>query len=139
MFIDIAYKVISKKHKGRKLLTISGYDNDTKHTYICALIILRYEDTFSFEQIFKYLKDIYKFKPVNIHIDYCFALRNALLKYGLFDTKTVIIHCFFHFVQSIVKKMKEFKIINKQMTRYNFELLKNIEMLCFLKPTCVKS
>jgi hypothetical protein len=56
-FLDVIYRIIPKRHKENKLLAISGYDNITKMTYICTLIILKYEDVFTFKEIFKYMNN----------------------------------------------------------------------------------
>ena len=109
-FIDVIYKIIPKKHKENKLLTISGFDNISNMTYICALVILKYEDEFTFKEIFKYLNNLYKFLPNIIHLDYSLSLRKALLEEDAFSRKPLLIHCFFHFVRVVVKKMKEYKI-----------------------------
>ena len=60
-FIDVTYRVIPKRNDNNKLLTISCFDNERKCTYICALIIIKYEDTYTFESVFKYLSNYYKF------------------------------------------------------------------------------
>ena len=39
-FIDVTYKIIPKKQKNYKLLTISDVDNITVNTFICALILI---------------------------------------------------------------------------------------------------
>ena len=67
---------------------------------------------------------MYNFNPLITHIDYSMALRKSLLSDGLFKTKPIIVHCFFHFVQSIAKKMKYYKIINKKITKSEFEIIK---------------
>ena len=48
-------------------------------------------------------------------------------------------HCFFHFGQCIIKKLKQYKIIKKKLTKYGFEILKNIELICFLPNKQIKS
>ena len=48
-------------------------------------------------------------------------------------------HCFFQFVQAIVNKMKIIKIIKSLITKYWFEIIKNIDLIYFIRPTCVKT
>ena len=55
-------------------------------------------------------------------VDYSYALRNALLYKDVFKKPYIIIHCFFHFIQAIVKKLKELKIIQKMMIKKNIYL-----------------
>ena len=138
-FIDVTYKVIPKKSQNYKLLTISCYDNNTKSTYISALILIRYEDSISFQKTFKYLNILFDWNPLICHIDYCQALRRALLSDDLFKNKPLIIHCFFHFVQCIIKKMKYYNIIKKRISKYNMEILRNIELISFISPNFINS
>lgn len=51
-FIDVTYKIIPKSFRRYKMMTITGIDKITTITYICALILLKYEDKISF---YKYL------------------------------------------------------------------------------------
>lgn len=41
--------------------------------------------------------------------------------------------CLFHFSQSIIKKLKQLKIINKKFTYRGYKILRNIEILCFIE------
>ena len=138
-FLDITCKVIPKNFKGYKLMTITSLDKISKNSFIAALILLKYEDYNSFVKIFKYLNEMYNFNPKVIHIDYSNALRKALLTENIFKNTPIIIHCFFHFVQSIVKHMKLYGLIKNKITKYSFEILKNIELLCFISPGYIKS
>ena len=78
-FIDVTYKVIPKTYHNYKLLTISGIDNNNNSTYLCALILLKYEDNSSFITIFKYLNEYYKFNRKIVNIDYSASLTKTLL------------------------------------------------------------
>jgi hypothetical protein len=92
-FLDVIYRIIPKRHKENKLLAISGYDNITKMTYICTLIILKYEDVFTFKEIFKYMNNLYKSSPVNVHLDYCLPLRKVILfDEAIFQRNPLLIH-----------------------------------------------
>jgi len=84
----------------------------TNNTYAC-LILLQYEDHISFTKIFKYLHEMFNFSPKVVHIDYSNSLLKALLTENLFIQKPIIIHCFFHLVDNIVKYMKKYGIIKK--------------------------
>ena len=137
-FIDVTYKIVPKFLEKYKLLTITGVDNETNNTYIIALILMKYEDTISFIKIFKYMKDMYNFNPGVVHIDYSLSLRKAFLSENLYSKKPIIVHCFFHFIQAIVKKMKKLDIIKKNITKRAFEIIKNIEIICFIPPNLIK-
>ena len=138
-FIDVIYKIIPKSQKNYKLLTITGIDKMTNNSYICALILIMYEDTSSFIKIFKDLKEFYGFQPKVIHIDFCKALTNALNSEELYNPKRIIVHCFFHFSQIIIKKMKNLNIINSKFNKYSFSILKNIVLICFISISFLKN
>ena len=73
---NIIYHIIPKKYMKYKLMTITG---------------------------FQYLDNMHKFNPIVVaHIDYSALLRKALLSDNLLNKKTIVIPCFFHFIQSIV-------------------------------------
>ena len=129
-FIDVTYKIIP--------LTISGIYNNNNSTYLCVFILL-FEDNISFIKIFKYLKEYYKFNPTIVNIDYSASLTKAVLTDNLFNTKPVIVHYFLQFGQCIIKKLKKYKIIKKNLTKYGFGILKNIELICFLPYKQIKS
>ena len=69
-FIDTTYTIIPKGNKAYKLITISGVENKLIKSNLNALIFIKYEDTFSYKMVFKYLCDLYKFNPKVIHIDF---------------------------------------------------------------------
>ena len=56
----------------------------------------------------------------------------------LFTEKPIIISCFIHFSQSIFRKLKEYKIIKKSLIKYGYEILRNIEIICFIVPKLIK-
>ena len=89
--------------------------------------------------VFKYLNSIYKLNPKVIHIDFAKSLKQDLEKDNLFESKPIIMHSFFHFAQCIVKYMKKFKIIKSKFSKLAFEILKNIELLCFINPEFIKT
>ena len=61
-----------------------------------------------------------------------------MLSPNLFDEKPIIVKCFYHFTQSLYKKKKKigFQTDNK---KYIFITLKNIEILCFIKPSLINN
>jgi hypothetical protein len=108
-FIDITYKVVPKYNKNKyKLLTITGIDNNSKSSYLCALILIKYEDSNSFNKIFSYLNNMYEFNPRIVHIDYSVSLTKSL-KEGDFFKKTYYSSLFFSLCASNFKKNEIFK------------------------------
>lgn len=138
-FIDITYRIIPKNKKNYKLLTISGLNKHNNNTNILAFIFLKYEDYNSLKKIFSYFIEMYDFAPKIVNIDFSNALHKVFSDETVFKNKPIIIHCFFHFTQAIVKKMKQLKLINLKLNKHNFELIKNIELICFLQPKYIKS
>ena len=137
-FIDITYKIIPKHYKKYRMMTITCPEK-TNNTYIACLILLQYEDHISFTKIFKYLHEMFNFSPKVVHFDYSNSLLNALLTENLFIQKPIIIHCFFHLFENIVIYMKKYGIIKKNITKYAFEIIKNVELLCFISPNFIES
>ena len=138
-FVDITYKIIPKNLKKYKLMTITGVNKITNISYICCFILLKYEDVQSFINIFKYLKEMYSFNPGVVNIDYSSSLTKALKTENIFENSPIIVHCFFHFCQAIVKHMKKYDILKTKMSKYAFEILKNVELICFIPYNFIKS
>ena len=122
-FIDITYKILPKHYNKYRMITITCTEKAANNTYIACLILLKYEDHISFIKIFKYLQEMFNFNPKVVHIDYSNSLLKALSSDNLFFQKPIIIHCFFHFVENIVKYMKKYGII-KKITKYALEIIK---------------
>ena len=139
-FIDVTYKVIPKiKNNNYKLLTITGVHNTNKNSYICALVLIKYEDYLSFKKIFAYLNNMFNFNPKIVHINYSNALTKALNEQHLFEKDPIIVHFFFHYVQSILKKMKALKLYKTKLNKRSFEIIRNIELICFLPYKYIKT
>ena len=68
-FLDFTYKIIPHKYKSYRLMTLKGFDTNTKNTKLCCLIAIKYEDEKSIYYTIKYLTEFYKFKPKIINID----------------------------------------------------------------------
>ena len=69
-FIDTTYKIIPKKLKPYRLMTISCFNNKDNITNICCFILYKYEDHISLYHIFKYLNNFFQFNPKIINIDF---------------------------------------------------------------------
>ena len=77
----------------------------------------------------KYLSNKYNWKPTRISIDYSKSERNAILE--LFPD-IEILPCFFHFMENIVKHLKELRSKNKTIKKLAKDFLSNIKLLCFI-------
>ena len=78
-FVDVTYKIIPKRHRKYKLLTITGVNKNNLNSYLCGLVLIQYETHETFYRVFKYLHDMFDFNPIIVNIDYSKLLRSSLL------------------------------------------------------------
>ena len=45
---------------------------------------------------------------------------------------------FFHFSHSLLKKLKEYKLVKKNLNKRGIEILRNCELLCFINKDKIK-
>ena len=64
--------------------------------------------------------------------DFAQAQIKALIKCEVFNKSPYIIYCLFHFNQVIIKNMNKYNLINKKLNRRGVEILRNLELLCFV-------
>ena len=67
-FIDTTFKIIPKKYKPYKMMTISSKNNNNDSVIAC-FIFYKFQDKISYERIFRFLKDNYNFISNIIHHD----------------------------------------------------------------------
>ena len=128
----LTFRIIPKSFAPYKLMTLYGIDNKKDNIVIGCLICLKYNDADSLIKIFGLLNINYNFNPKYITTDFSLSQIKAIKDCKYFNNKPYIVPCLFHFAQAIIKKFKELKIINKHMNKRGYELLKNIELLCFI-------
>lgn len=131
-FLDITFKVIPKKFRPNKLLTIATVDKINNTTLIIAFIVFKYMDTESYYRIFKYLNENYSFSPKYIHTDYESALEKAIKKSEFFDKNILQIKCFFHFIKSLREKLKKIASNKKGLNAESANILNNLELISFI-------
>jgi len=112
------------------LLTISFLSVNT--TKIFCFVLYKFQDFISYNRIIKYLKENYDFQPHIVHTDYEKALYINFLKNNIYDYKILQTICFFLFTKSIREKMVKLKLSKKKLPLKSYEVLKNIELLCFI-------
>ena len=113
-------------------MTIYTIDPKNNRTILTALILLKFADENSFIKIFSLLSALYNFSPTCVTIDFNFSKINTLKKTESFKKKPYIICCLFHYAQTIIKKMEKLNILSFNMTKRSIEILRNLEILCFL-------
>ena len=101
-FADVTYCCIPPNNKKFKLFTLLAFNKEKYHSTLCNLSMISNENTETFYTLFDYLKNKYNFKPKNITIDFSIAEYYGFKK--VFNN-IIIIPCFFHFGQSIVRDL----------------------------------
>ena len=137
-FLDITFKVIPKKFRPNKLLTIATVDKINNKTILIAFIIFKYMDEESYYRIFKYLNKNFCFSPKYIHTDYEIALEQAIKKSEFFDKNLLHIKCFFHFIKSLREKLKKIGSNKKGLNKESMNILNNLELISFINSDKVK-
>jgi hypothetical protein len=56
------------------------------------------------------MHDVYNFNTIKINTDYSLSLNKAILNNNIFPNNPIVINCFFHFCQSLIRKMKNLKM-----------------------------
>ena len=102
---------------------------------MCLFALLMNEKEFSFSVLFNCLKNNYSFNPRNF-ITY-FALEQ--IKANNIFPDCAIHSCFFHFSQAIQHSCKNNKITGKGTYKKYYELLFNIQIMCFIKKDKIKN
>ena len=64
--------------------------------------------------------------------------RLSLLNQFQKENKPLILFCFFHFIKSIKERLKKIHFFKSKMNKESLEILKNIEIICFLNKDKVK-
>ena len=130
--IDATFKIIPKCFKKYKLITIYGIDKNDNIPKLACLICIQYMDSKSLIKLLSQLYISYNFSPYSITTDFAQAQIKALMKCEVFNRRPYIICCLFHFSQAIIKNMNKNNLINKKLNKRGVEILRNLEMLCFV-------
>ena len=130
--------VIPKKYKPYKLVTISGINEENNITSPILFVCMKYQYSNGYIKLFETLKELYNFNPVILHTDFEASIENAILNGNIFNKKPILIKCNFHFSKAIIAKMKKCGMCKKKLSKINLELLRNIQMLCYLDKNIIK-
>ena len=132
-FLDSTFRIIHAKFKGYKLLTISSFDINEKTAKLCGFVCYKYQDVISYERIISFIKENYNFIPKSVHTDYEYALYKAFDNVNIYEKGVIHIFSYFHYIKCIRKKMKTLKLTSNKLNKIAYEVLKNIEILSFIK------
>ena len=132
-FLDTTFRIIPAKFKGYKMMTICSFDIRDNIAKLCGFICYKFQDIISYERIISFLKENYNFVPKIIHTDYEYALYKAFDNTKIYEKGVIHIFCYFHYIKAIREKMKTLKLTSKKLNKKAYEVLKNIEILSFIK------
>lgn len=118
-------------------MTISSKDKDN-NSMISIFIFYKYQDKISYERILNFLKENYNYYPIIIHHDYEYALYSSYDNNKIYEYKIKHVFCYFHYLNAIFDKMKKLKICKRKLNKKSYEIIKNIEILSFLKQDNLK-
>jgi hypothetical protein len=98
-FIDTTFRIVPKKFRPYKCMTISSIiDSNIK---IYCFILYKFQDKINYERIFTYLKENFNFIPKIVHIDYEKPLYMTFKNQKIYEKKITTVFCFFHYIKSI--------------------------------------
>lgn len=129
-FMDATYSCVPPSIIKFKLLVLCGYESAENKICLLAFILIMNEKKETFENIFIYLKNRYKFNPTNFMCDFKLSQVQAIQKVFV---RCNIHCCFFHYSQSIWRNFKKYQLCGKGTYDTNYELLLNLQILCFIK------
>ena len=102
-------------------------------------ILIKYLDNYSYGSIFNYLKENFNFIPKIIHSDFEGAIAKAISENKYFGKNVFHSRCFFHLAQMIRHKLEKLHICTKKLNKQILEIIRNIELLCFIKIEKIKA
>ena len=95
-------------------------------------------DEFSYNKIFNYLYENFNFKSIIIHTDFEKSLISSIRKNQYFGTTVINSKCLFHLGQMIIKQLNKIGYHKKKFNKKAIEILRNNEILCFIKKENIK-
>ena len=111
-FLDSTFKIIPRNLRPYKLLILSGIPKKIKTPIMLIFVFIKYLDNISYNKLFNYLNENFKFKPDIIHSDYEKALHLGI-KENKYTQNALNIKCFFHYTQMIRKNFHLVEYVNK--------------------------
>ena len=98
-------------------MTIYALDNEKNKSIIAALICIKYTDYNSLLKIFAWSRGLYNFSAICTTADFDNSQIKSLKSCETFIKKPFIIWCLFHLSQAIIRKFKQYNIINKNLNK----------------------
>ena len=131
-FIDVSFKCVPPGLSNYKILVLSGFDLEEKKSKLLSLALIPNQKETTINKFLSIMKNTYLFNPLIITGDFGKSLIKSI--------RSVYPHikwvpCLFHFAQCQVKYLKKLNLFTKKNKYIGFEILFNIEQLCFIDIT----
>ena len=134
-FVDATYHCIFPTIKKYKLFVISGFNIKDKKTYICLYALLPNVEFNTYDKLFSFLNNEFKFNRKIFTIDFCRSCTKAINKNY---PQCLLIKCYFHWVKALWNNIKNLGFTDKTKMSKTKELICNIEFKAFLDPKILK-
>ena len=128
VFYDTTYHSLPSKNTHFKLWILVAFNKKLFKTVLLSICLIKNENEETFTKIFMYLKERYNFNPSFITMDLCKAEIKASRK--IFPHTNIIL-CFFHYIQRIIKHLKEIKSKTNNIKTESKNLLANLKIIVF--------
>ena len=102
------------------------------------IVLIKYLDYISYDRIFNYLTENFNFNPKIIHSDFEGAISKSISENKYFGKEIIHLRCFFHLAQMIRNKLNRLHLCNKKLNKSVIEIIRNIEILSFIKREQIK-
>ena len=126
------------KFRPYKLFLLSCITNKGKKPKILTLVLTKYIDNISYNRIFNFLYESHGFKPKIVHSGFEQAIEKALNENKNINNGLIHSRCFFHFSKMIRSKLEKNVICTKKLNKLSYEIISNIEQLCFIQLNKIK-
>lgn len=137
-FFDSTFKIIPSLFRPYKLFIISGLKKEEKKTFPILFVLIKYLDFESYDRLFTYLHINFEFEPKIVHSDFELALRKAIMT-NMYTKNAIHVKCLFHYSQMIKKQLNKSGLFKRKLTKYSLEIIRNIEIICFLNKQSIKN
>ena len=130
VFCDTTYHALPNKSTHFKLWILVAFNKRLFKTVLLSICLIKNENEETFTKIFMYLKERFKFNPSFITMDLCKAEIKAAKK--IFDNTNIIL-CFFHYIQRLIKHLKEIRSKTNSIKEEANNLLANLKLIVFYR------
>ena len=113
-----------------------AFNSEKYKSILCNLSLICNENIETFMIILEHLKNRYNFNPKRISLDFSKAQYIAFKR--IFKNINIL-PCFYHFCQSITRKLTELKSDNEVLKEKAKDLFSNIKLLCFIDINIVEN